>query len=138
MTMIQFSITQRATITPLIVNIYHITRVTSKIFINIPILKLVAVIELADLTNPNKDRPNLTYEFLGVKRVWRWTKERMQEAYEKGLVIQTKPGAVPALKAILDEQEGNPVDSIWADIPPIQAQSCRASWLSNPKAISSA
>ncbi len=78
---------------------------------------------LADLTNPNKDRPNLTYEFLGVKRVWRWTKERMQEAYEKGIVIQTKPGAVPALKRYLDEQEGNPVDSIWADIPPIQAQS---------------
>src|SRR4030043_580901 len=78
---------------------------------------------LADLTNPNRDRPNLTYEFLGVKRVWRWTKERMKEAYEKGLVVQTKAGAVPALKRYLDEQEGNPVDSIWADIPPIQAQS---------------
>jgi len=77
---------------------------------------------LADLTNPNKDRPNLTYEFLGIKRVWRWTKERMQEAYENGLVVQTKPGAVPALKRYLDEQEGNPVDSIWADIPPVQAQ----------------
>ncbi len=29
---------------------------------------------LSDLTNPNKNRPNLTYKFLGVKRVWRWTK----------------------------------------------------------------
>ena len=77
---------------------------------------------LADLTNPNKDRPNLTYEFLGVKRVWRWTKERMQKSYEKGIVIQTKPGAVPALKRYLDKQKGNPVDSIWTDIPPIQAQ----------------
>ncbi|MDT8303388.1 MAG: DNA methyltransferase, partial [Sedimentisphaerales bacterium] len=77
---------------------------------------------LADLTNPNKDRPNLTYEFLGVKRVWRWTKERMQESYEKGIVIQTKPGAVPVLKRYLDEQKGNPIDSVWADIPPIQAQ----------------
>ena len=78
---------------------------------------------LADLTNPNKDRPNLTYEFLGVKRVWRWTQERMQEAYEKGLIVQTKLGAVPALKRYLDEQEGNPVDSIWSDIPPIQPHS---------------
>jgi len=78
---------------------------------------------LADLTNPSKDRPNLTYKFLGVKRVWRWTKERMQKAYEKGLIVQTKPGTVPALKRYLDEQEGNPVDSIWTDIPPIQAQS---------------
>lgn len=30
--------------------------------------------ELKDLTNPNRNRPNLTYEFLGVTRVWRWTK----------------------------------------------------------------
>jgi DNA modification methylase len=78
---------------------------------------------LADLTNPNKDRPNLTYEFLGVKRVWRWSKERMQKAYEKGLIVQTKTNGVPALKRYLDEQEGNPVDSIWTDIPPIQSQS---------------
>jgi len=78
---------------------------------------------LDNLANPNKDRPNLTYEFLGVKRVWRWTKERMQEAYEKGLIVQAKPGAVPRLKRYLDEQEGVPVDSIWADISPIQSQS---------------
>ena len=30
---------------------------------------------LDNLANPNKDRPNLTYEFLGVTRVWRWTQE---------------------------------------------------------------
>lgn len=77
---------------------------------------------LADLTNPNKNRPNLTYEFLGVTRVWRWTKERMQEAYAQGIVVQTKPGGVPQLKRYLDEQEGTPVDDIWDDILPIQAQ----------------
>lgn len=77
---------------------------------------------LSDLTNPNKDRPNLTYELLGVIRVWRWTKERMKEAYEKGLVIQTKPGRVPQLKRYLDEQEGTPIDDIWDDVLPIQAQ----------------
>jgi adenine specific DNA methylase Mod len=32
--------------------------------------------QLSDLTNPNPDRPNLKYEFLGVTKVWRWTKER--------------------------------------------------------------
>ena len=78
---------------------------------------------LDNLANPNKDRPNLTYEFLGVTRVWRWTKERMQKAYEDGLVIQTKPGGVPAFKRYLDEQEGTPVDDIWDDILAIQAQS---------------
>ncbi len=78
--------------------------------------------QLADLTNPNRNRPNLTYEFLGVTRVWRWTKERMQEAYEKGLVVQNKPGSVPRLKRYLDEQEGSPLDDLWEDIPPIQSQ----------------
>ena len=74
-----------------------------------------------DLTNPNKDRPNLTYEFLGVRRVWRWTKERMQEAYDKGLVIQSKPGSVPVLKRYLDEQEGTPIDDNWLDIVNVQS-----------------
>ncbi|MGB9004937.1 MAG: site-specific DNA-methyltransferase, partial [Candidatus Aminicenantales bacterium] len=77
---------------------------------------------LADLTNPNKNRPNLTYEFLGITRVWRWTKERMMEAYQKGFIVQSAAGRVPALKRYLDEQEGTPVDDIWTDILPVQAQ----------------
>jgi site-specific DNA-methyltransferase (adenine-specific) len=80
------------------------------------------IYRLDNLINPNPDRPNLTYEFLGVKRVWRWTKNRMQEAYENGIVVQTKPGAVPQLKRYLDEQEGRPVDTVWTDIPPINSQ----------------
>jgi len=77
--------------------------------------------QLADLTNPNKDRPNLAYEFLGIKRVWRWTKDRMQEAFENGIVIQPKPGAVPRLKRYLDEQEGTPIDDCWMDIANVQS-----------------
>lgn len=76
---------------------------------------------LADLTNPNKNRPNLTYEFLGVTRVWRWTKEKMQKAYDDGLIVQSRPGAVPALKRYLDEQEGTPIGDIWTDIRPVQS-----------------
>jgi site-specific DNA-methyltransferase (adenine-specific) len=75
-----------------------------------------------NLINPNQNRPNLTYEFLGVKRVWRWTKQRMREAYDNGLVVQTKRGAVPQLKRYLDEQEGRPIDTVWTDIPPINSQ----------------
>ena len=78
--------------------------------------------QLTSLLNPNPDRPNLEYEFLGVKRVWRWTKERMQEAYENGIVVQPSPGAVPRMKRYLDEQEGRPIDTVWTDIPPINSQ----------------
>ncbi len=38
------------------------------------------VYQLTSLLNPNTNRPNLTYEFLGTTKVWRWTRERMQEA----------------------------------------------------------
>jgi DNA modification methylase len=78
--------------------------------------------QLADLTNPNKDRPNLKYEFLGVTRVWRWTKERMQKAYEDGLIVQAKTGGIPRLKRYLDEQEGTSVDDNWLDIGNVQSK----------------
>lgn len=78
--------------------------------------------QLTSLINPNPDRPNLTYEFLGVTRVWRWTKERMQEAYDAGLVVQTAPGRVPRLKRYLDEQRGKPLGDVWPDIPPLNAR----------------
>ncbi len=78
--------------------------------------------QLTSLLNPNPDRPNLTYEFLGVTRVWRWTKERMQAAYDAGLVVQPKPGAVPRFKRYLDEQRGKPLGDVWTDIPPLNSQ----------------
>ncbi|HEX4080909.1 MAG TPA: DNA methyltransferase [Rhizomicrobium sp.] len=79
--------------------------------------------QLDNLINPNKNRPNLTYEFLGVKRVWRWTRDRMEDAYANGIVVQTKPGTVPRLKRYLDEQEGVPATDVWTDIRPVQSQS---------------
>lgn len=72
--------------------------------------------QLGDLTNPNKNRPNLTYEFLGVHRVWRWTKERMQAAYEAGMIVQSSPGSIPRVKRYLDDLEGTAVDDNWSDI----------------------
>ena len=78
--------------------------------------------QLTSLLNPNPNRPNLTYEFLGVTRVWRWTTERMQKAYAAGMVVQPKPGGVPRFKRYLDEQRGKPLGDVWADIPPLNSQ----------------
>jgi DNA modification methylase len=76
---------------------------------------------LSDLTNPNRNRPNLTYEWHGHRRVWRWTKERMQEADKKGLIHYSSTG-LASQKRYLDEMSGSPVDTIWDDILPVQAQ----------------
>jgi DNA modification methylase len=81
---------------------------------------------LGDITNPNKNRPNLTYEFLGVKRVWRWTKDRMQKAYEQGLIYQSKPGSVPQEKRYLDKMEGQPLSDDWSDIEHLHGANAEA------------
>ena len=74
--------------------------------------------QLTSLLNPNPNRPNLTYEFKGVTKVWRWTKERMEQADRDGLIVVPRDGkGVPRLKRYLDEQEGIPVGDTWDDIP---------------------
>jgi site-specific DNA-methyltransferase (adenine-specific) len=80
--------------------------------------------QLGDLGAPGGSSPskgNPHYEFLGVTRYWRFSRESMQELYEKGLIVQTKPGAVPRFKRYLDEGQGVPVSSVWDDIKPIQS-----------------
>ena len=74
---------------------------------------------LLPLTNPNDNRPNLTYEFLGVTRVWRWTKERMQKSYEDGIVVQKRPGSVPQYKLHLHQSRGRTPTNDWPDINPV-------------------
>jgi DNA modification methylase len=80
------------------------------------------IYRLDSLINPNRNRPNLTYEFLGVTRVWRWTRERMQTAYDAGIVVQSRMGRVPQLKRYLDEQRGRPFGDVWTDINPINSR----------------
>ena len=74
--------------------------------------------QLTSLLNPNKNRPNLTYDLLGVTRVWRWTETRMRDAYERGLIVQSAPGRIPRYKRYLDEQRGRPLSDVWTDILP--------------------
>ena len=82
---------------------------------------------LGDLTNPNKDRPNLTYEFLGVTRVWRWTKERMEKEHAEGRVYQQRElRSVPRRKDFLYEQPGRPRDDVWLDV--MQPESSDSEW----------
>jgi site-specific DNA-methyltransferase (adenine-specific) len=78
--------------------------------------------QLTSLINPSPDRPNLTYEFLGVTKVWRWSRDRMERAYNAGLIEQTAPGRVPRYRRYLDEQRGMPLGDVWTDIPPLNSQ----------------
>ena len=80
---------------------------------------------LSDITAPGSAKAakgNPYYEFLGVSRYWRFSKERMQALYEQGRIIQTRPGTVPAQKRYLDEMPGVPLQDLWLDIKPVQSQ----------------
>jgi len=73
--------------------------------------------QLTSLLNPNPNRPNLTYEFKGVTKVWRWTKERMLSEDAQGRIVVPRDGkGIPRYKRYLDEQEGIPIDDFWSDI----------------------
>ena len=72
---------------------------------------------LGDITGPGgAAKGNPHYEFLGVTRYWRYSRKRMQEMYDAGLIIQRKPGTVPAQKRYLDESKGVALQDVWTDI----------------------
>ncbi len=80
--------------------------------------------QLGDTTGPGgAAKGNPHYEFLGVTRYWRFRKERMEELYRQGRIVQTSPGAVPRQKRYLDEMQGVPLQDLWLDINTVQPQS---------------
>jgi len=75
---------------------------------------------LSDLNPPNERGP--IYEFHGVTRAWRCTKEKMLELEKHGR-IYTK-SKIPQIKRYLDELEargGGAVHEIWDDIPSVNS-----------------
>ena len=80
--------------------------------------------QLDNLTGPGGEaKGNPYYEVMGVKRYWRYSKEKMQELINEGRIVQTKPGTVPRYKRYLDEGKGVPIMDVWTDISSIQSQS---------------
>jgi adenine-specific DNA-methyltransferase len=77
--------------------------------------------QLTSLLSPATDRPNLTYEFHGHLRVWRYTKERMLELERQGRVVVPKEGGMPREKRYLDEMQGTPLQDLWTDVFPVNA-----------------
>lgn len=77
---------------------------------------------IQNVLNPNVNRPNLTYEWNGHTRVWKWTKEKMQELHDQGRLAYSSTG-YPGLKQYLDESKGPVLQDVWDDIPSLQNNS---------------
>lgn len=65
---------------------------------------------------------NPFYEVMGVSRYWRYSKEKMQQLIDSGMVVQTSPGAVPRRKQYLDEGKGVSMQTVWDDVPALHSQ----------------
>jgi DNA modification methylase len=75
---------------------------------------------LGDITGPGgAAKGNPHYEYLGVTRYWRYSKETMEKLYKAGRIVQTKPGNVPRYKRYLDEMPGVPLQDVWGDVKPV-------------------
>lgn len=58
---------------------------------------------------------NPFFEFLGVKRYWRYSRERLEQLLQDGRIIQSAERRVPRIKRYLDEMQGFPLQDIWVD-----------------------
>jgi site-specific DNA-methyltransferase (adenine-specific) len=69
-----------------------------------------------DMTAPGGRGPR--YEWKGITRNWRFTRENMEKLEAEGRIFYTKRG-IPRYKRYLDEMPGTPLQSIWIDILPV-------------------
>lgn len=69
-------------------------------------------------------RPNLAYEYKGYTPEWGWrmVREKVEALDRENRIAWGKSGR-PYLKRYLHEQEGNPINTVITDIPPLSAQS---------------
>ncbi len=61
------------------------------------------------------------YEWNGVTRVWRAPRETMERLHNEGRIRYTRNGVAEYIR-YLDEMPGMPLQDIWTDIPPVNAQ----------------
>lgn len=76
--------------------------------------------KFGDLTAPIQigGNPERRFEFKGVTRIWRYSKEKLEELDRQNLIFITRNG-FPRLKQYLDETTGMALQSICVDINPV-------------------
>lgn len=76
---------------------------------------------LGDLSGPGgRSKGNPRYEFHGITRYWRFSRENMERLYREGRVIQSRKDTVPVMKRYLDEMPGLMLQDVWDDVKSVQ------------------
>ena len=80
----------------------------------------------ADMTGPGgAAKGNPVYEWKGIIKAWRYSKERMEQLDQEGRIVYTSSG-MPYLKRYLDESKGVPLQDWWDDIQMVRGIQRRA------------
>ena len=64
----------------------------------------------------NESGGNRVYEFRGISRAWRFTKEHMEELYQNDMLTQATPASPFRYKKYFFENEGVKVNDFWEDV----------------------
>ncbi len=70
----------------------------------------------------NETGGNKIYEFMGIKRAWRFSRSKMEELYASGMLVQLKTDSVFNYKKYLDDAKGVKLQDLWCDIPPVRGK----------------
>ena len=67
-------------------------------------------------------RMNLRYEWMGNKRQWYLSKEKMQKMHDDNRLEYSEKTNTPRIKRYLKEMDGVPIRDVWSDIKNMQAK----------------
>ena len=76
----------------------------------------------------NETGGNKPYSFRGITRAWRFSKERMEQMYKDGLLVQATPTSPFRYKKYLEDGAGVKMDDCWLDIPQVRGSKERTGW----------
>lgn len=71
----------------------------------------------------NEGGGNKLYEFKGITRAWRFSKENMEKLYNDNMLTQATTTSPFRYKKYLKDAKGIPLDDCWLDIKPIRGKS---------------
>ncbi len=86
----------------------------------------------ADITGPGgAKKGNPVYEWKGITRAWRYSRERMEQLDRDGRIVYSSSG-MPYQKRYLDESKGVPIQDLWDDIQMIRGIHTKSESLDYP------
>ncbi|MDE2388945.1 MAG: site-specific DNA-methyltransferase, partial [Betaproteobacteria bacterium] len=86
----------------------------------------------ADITGPGgAKKGNPVYEWKGITRAWRYSRERMEQLDQEGRIVYSNSG-MAYQKRYLDESKGVPIQDLWDDIQMIRGIHLHSEGLAYP------